>query len=76
MSKLKLHIEDLEERIAPSFVFTDLPPQAQADPVGGQAGTGGPLTASFGPNSTVHPTGTAWNAHFNAGTPLGFGGDV
>lgn len=65
MQKLKLEVEELEERIAPSFIFADgsQPDTAGASPTGGQAGTGGPLEASFGPNSTVHPNGNAWTGH-------------
>ena len=57
------------------FVAGSQPSVAGANPVGGQAGTGGPLTASFGPNSTVHPNGQAWTAHFQSPV-LDFGADL
>lgn len=65
MDQLKLEVEELEERIAPSFIFAEgsQPDTAGASPSGGQAGTDGPLETSFGPNSTVHPNGSAWTAH-------------
>lgn len=74
--ELKLDIEELEERIAPSFIFTDgsAPEDAHdiagRDPAGGQGGLG----ASFGPNSGLHPTGDAWIAHQGA-SPLDNGGN-
>ena len=74
MKKMILKIEDLEERIAPSFVFVggSAPADAGATPLGGQGG----LIGSFGPNSGVHPTGDAWIAHQNGHTPLGNGGNA
>ena len=72
--KLKLTVVDLEERIAPSFMFEggSAPADAGANPIGGQGG----LEGSFGPNSGLHPTGTAWVAHTNEGTPLANGSDA
>ena len=72
--EMRLEIEELEERIAPSFVLdpTTTPGQ-HADPVGGQGGN----TASFGPDSTLHPNKAAWTAHGNRaasglpGSPVG-----
>lgn len=59
--ELKLDIEELEERIAPSFVFAggSAPADTGADPTGGQGG----LTGSFGPNSGDHPTKDPWVVH-------------
>lgn len=72
MGKLKLKIEDLEERIAPSFVFIDgQTGQADPNPVGGQ----GDYEASFGPDSTATPNLQPWTAHNNPNTPLANGGN-
>ena len=81
--KMSLKVEDLEERIAPSFVFApgSPPADAGANPTGGQGG----LEASFGPNSGDHPTLDAWVVHGPRGTnsgvafdhtPLDFGDNV
>lgn len=72
--KLKLTVEDLEERIAPSFMFApgSVPADAGAEPIGGQGG----LEDSFGANSSLHPTGAAWGAHTNPATPLDNGGNA
>ena len=77
MAKLKLKIEDLEERIAPSYVFLEgsQPDVAGAEPVGGQ----GDFTASFGPSIADAPDGSdfaAWTPHLSGHTPLGNGGDA
>ena len=65
MEELKLEIEELEKRIAPSFAFlADSPPDdAGANPAGGQNGN----DSSFGPDSGAHPTKAAWTAHGNRG---------
>jgi len=67
--ELKLEIEELEERIAPSFVFnpSSQPAMAGADPTGGQGG----LPGSFGPNSDDHPTKDAWVVHGDRGSNSG-----
>ena len=67
--KLTLKVEQLEERIAPSFVLD--PGIGSADPVGGQGG----LTASFGPNSGLTPNLHPWIAH-NTPSPLDNGGNA
>jgi hypothetical protein len=74
MKKMKLKVEELEERIAPSFVFLEgsQPDLAGADPIGGQGG----LEGSFGADSNLHPTGDAWIAHTNGETPLDNGGNA
>ena len=86
MKKMSLKVEDLEERIAPSFVFAEgsKPFEAGANPTGGQ---GGPVE-SFGPNSGSHPNSSPWGVHQdqsgfspNQGqahlhTPLDFGEDA
>jgi hypothetical protein len=73
MKELKLEIEELEERIAPSFVFDPLsqPTMARADPVGGGGGGGDQLTASFGADSTEVGTTNAWVVHGNRTTNSG-----
>lgn len=81
MRKLTLKIEDLEERIAPSFVFDpSSTPGQHANPIGGQGG----LEASFGPHAGLHPNLSPWGVHTdidaNQGqahlhTPLDFGND-
>ena len=74
--KLSLTVTDLEERIAPSFVFTpgSAPADAGASPVGGQ----GDPSASFGPSVNGQGTGpsnfAAWTAHAKADV-LDFGGE-
>ena len=84
--QMTLKVEDLEERIAPSFVFiAETPPDvAGAAPVGGQ---GGEYESSFGPNSKVlgdtADNKNAWVVHSprdtnegdaaSAHTPLEFG---
>jgi hypothetical protein len=63
MKEIKLQVEELEERIAPSFMLTVN--GTPNDPTGGgQAG----FEASFGPDSggfpSQNPDGlAAWNAH-------------
>jgi hypothetical protein len=81
MKEIKLEIEELEERIAPSFAFAGSSPAEGA----GQGGPQGDFDTSFGPNSTdfpsQNPAGTArtgagnaaWAAHDNS--PLVNGGN-
>ena len=69
MKKVALKIEDLEERIAPSFTFTDGsdPDAAGADPTGGQ----GDLDTTFGPNSGELDNKNGWTAHGDRSTNEG-----
>jgi hypothetical protein len=65
MKKMILKIEDLEERIAPSFVFVlDSPPdRADASPVGPRG------DETFGPSIPDFPAQgnlAAWSAHSNS----------
>lgn len=77
MKKVALKIEDLEERIAPSFTFTEgsTADDSGADPTGGQ----GDLEETFGPNSSilkVIATTDGWIAHQNDDAPLDNGGNA
>lgn len=86
---IQLSDQQLDQVTGGSFVFdpTSRPALAGANPTGGQAGENGPLEISFGPNSTVHPTLSAWVTHTDASgfspsqgkaglhTPLDFGFD-
>ena len=73
MKELKLEIEELEERIAPSFAFfatdkdTEVPTGEQSTPADhGAAPVGKDFDQSFGPNSSEHPNKAAWIAHGTA----------
>ena len=84
MKEIKLEIEELEERIAPSFAFVGASPAEGA----GQGGTQADLDTSVGPRSdggnfpSQNPAGTAragagnaaWAAHDNS--PLVNGGNA
>lgn len=76
MKEIKLQVEELEERIAPSFVLTGTPDD-NADPMGPRGdGTFGPSSGTNGPNAEISTENEGagasnakapWSAHDNSG---------